>query len=315
MTVEQFFSAIAALAGLTFVVGSMLGTGLSLTVAQILQPLKNARLVILALLANFVLVPLLAFAHHSGAPARPVAADRLDRAGDDGGRALPGQGGAGRAGESLAGRRADVHADGRHHLLCAHRPAAAAAGRRGEWLGHRQVADRDDAHPHRAGPDVPFALARRRGAVGAGDEQGLRRGAAHHAGNRAGVEHLQHHRPHRLVGLPGADSLRRRVAVDRHAHGRARPGRAQRAGAGHRAAQRGRRHPGHQPEFPGHYDAAVCAGGFDRLAADLDPDRAPVGQAHAADGTATPPAATDRQKTRLEISSPSPSSNQERKHQ
>jgi len=31
-------------------------------VAQILQPLKNARLVILALLANFVLVPLLAFA-------------------------------------------------------------------------------------------------------------------------------------------------------------------------------------------------------------------------------------------------------------
>jgi BASS family bile acid:Na+ symporter len=37
------------LAGLTFVVGSMLGTGLSLTVAQILQPLKNARLVILAL--------------------------------------------------------------------------------------------------------------------------------------------------------------------------------------------------------------------------------------------------------------------------
>ncbi len=39
----------------------MLGTGLSLTVAQILQPLKNARLVILALLANFVLVPLLAY--------------------------------------------------------------------------------------------------------------------------------------------------------------------------------------------------------------------------------------------------------------
>ena len=62
MTAEQFFSAIAAVAGLTFVVGSMLGTGLSLTVAQILQPLKNARLVILALLTNFVLVPLLAFA-------------------------------------------------------------------------------------------------------------------------------------------------------------------------------------------------------------------------------------------------------------
>jgi predicted Na+-dependent transporter len=61
MTLEAFLSAVAALAGLTFVVASMLGTGLSLTVAQILQPLKNARLVILALLANFVLVPLLAF--------------------------------------------------------------------------------------------------------------------------------------------------------------------------------------------------------------------------------------------------------------
>ena len=39
----------------------MLAMGLSLTMAQILQPLKNTRLVILALLANFVLVPLLAY--------------------------------------------------------------------------------------------------------------------------------------------------------------------------------------------------------------------------------------------------------------
>ncbi len=61
MTLETFFSAIATLSGLLFVVGSMLATGLSLSVAQILQPLKNARLVILALLANFVLVPLLAY--------------------------------------------------------------------------------------------------------------------------------------------------------------------------------------------------------------------------------------------------------------
>jgi predicted Na+-dependent transporter len=61
MTLNEFISAIAALSGLTFVVASMLGTGLSLTVAQIIQPLKNVRLVILALLANFVLVPLLAY--------------------------------------------------------------------------------------------------------------------------------------------------------------------------------------------------------------------------------------------------------------
>ena len=60
MTLEAFLSAISALCGLTFVVASMLAMGLSLTTAQIIQPLKNARLVILALLANFVLVPLLA---------------------------------------------------------------------------------------------------------------------------------------------------------------------------------------------------------------------------------------------------------------
>lgn len=61
MMLETFFTAIATVGGLLFVVGSMLATGLSLTVAEIVAPLKNARLVILALLANFVLVPLLAF--------------------------------------------------------------------------------------------------------------------------------------------------------------------------------------------------------------------------------------------------------------
>lgn len=62
MTLNDFFSAIAGISGLLFVVTSMLAMGLSLTVSQIMQPLKNARLVILALLANFVLVPLLAYA-------------------------------------------------------------------------------------------------------------------------------------------------------------------------------------------------------------------------------------------------------------
>jgi BASS family bile acid:Na+ symporter len=45
---------------LVFVVSSMLAVGLSLTVGQILEPLRNARLVILALVANFVLMPLAA---------------------------------------------------------------------------------------------------------------------------------------------------------------------------------------------------------------------------------------------------------------
>jgi predicted Na+-dependent transporter len=47
---------------LTFVVASMAPLGLSLTINQILTPLRNGRLVIIALLANFVLVPALAFA-------------------------------------------------------------------------------------------------------------------------------------------------------------------------------------------------------------------------------------------------------------
>jgi predicted Na+-dependent transporter len=61
MTLADFFEAISKIAGLLFVVSSMLAMGLSLTVPMILQPLKNVKLVVLALLANFVLVPLLAY--------------------------------------------------------------------------------------------------------------------------------------------------------------------------------------------------------------------------------------------------------------
>ena len=42
---------------LAFVLSSMLAVGLSLTVAEILAPLRNVRLVFVALLANFVLMP------------------------------------------------------------------------------------------------------------------------------------------------------------------------------------------------------------------------------------------------------------------
>ena len=61
MTLNEFFSAIAGISGLLFVVTSMLAMSLSLSAQQMTQPLKNARLVITALLANFVLVPLLAY--------------------------------------------------------------------------------------------------------------------------------------------------------------------------------------------------------------------------------------------------------------
>jgi BASS family bile acid:Na+ symporter len=47
---------------LAFVISSMLAVGLNLTVAQIIAPLRNVRLVSLALLANFVLMPAACFA-------------------------------------------------------------------------------------------------------------------------------------------------------------------------------------------------------------------------------------------------------------
>lgn len=62
MTLSDFLTVVVQISGLFFIVSSMLAMGMSLTMAQILQPLKNVRLILLALLANFVLVPLLAYA-------------------------------------------------------------------------------------------------------------------------------------------------------------------------------------------------------------------------------------------------------------
>lgn len=61
MTIDDFFVAVANISGLLYVVTSMLAMGMALTMGQIIQPLKSMRLVLLALLANFVLVPLIAY--------------------------------------------------------------------------------------------------------------------------------------------------------------------------------------------------------------------------------------------------------------
>src|SRR5215831_9057662 len=58
----DLLSTAATMAMLSFVASSMLAMGAGLTVAQIIEPLHNIRLVALALLANFVLIPLGAFA-------------------------------------------------------------------------------------------------------------------------------------------------------------------------------------------------------------------------------------------------------------
>ena len=56
----QLLSKGADIAMLSFVISSMLALGASLTIAQIIEPLRNVRLVLLALLGNFVAMPALA---------------------------------------------------------------------------------------------------------------------------------------------------------------------------------------------------------------------------------------------------------------
>ncbi len=61
MSTAELITLIAKLSALTFVVASMLAMGLSLTAGEILAPLRNMRLVVVALVANFILVPALAY--------------------------------------------------------------------------------------------------------------------------------------------------------------------------------------------------------------------------------------------------------------
>lgn len=56
----EFVNKAASLTMIIFVVSCMLAVGLSLTISQVVAPLRNAKLVTFALLANFVLMPLAA---------------------------------------------------------------------------------------------------------------------------------------------------------------------------------------------------------------------------------------------------------------
>ncbi len=58
---NQILTVIVQLSALVFVVGSMMAMGLSLTIPQITKPLKDVKLLVLALVANFALVPILAY--------------------------------------------------------------------------------------------------------------------------------------------------------------------------------------------------------------------------------------------------------------
>jgi BASS family bile acid:Na+ symporter len=56
----ELIQKVTTVAVLSFVLSSMLGTGLGLTISEIIAPLRDVRLVLLSLLANFVLMPLAA---------------------------------------------------------------------------------------------------------------------------------------------------------------------------------------------------------------------------------------------------------------
>jgi BASS family bile acid:Na+ symporter len=58
---SDVLTVVVKLSALVFVVSSMLAMGLSLTISAIVAPLRNLRLVILALVVNFIAVPLVAW--------------------------------------------------------------------------------------------------------------------------------------------------------------------------------------------------------------------------------------------------------------
>ena len=57
----EILTVLAQLSVLVFVIASMFSLGLSLTIKQIIEPLKNTKMVLIALVANFVLVPIVAY--------------------------------------------------------------------------------------------------------------------------------------------------------------------------------------------------------------------------------------------------------------
>src|SRR5262245_60730972 len=62
MTLLELSQAAITVAMLGFVLSSMLAMGLGLTVQEIFAPLRNIRLIVLSLVANFVLMPFVAIA-------------------------------------------------------------------------------------------------------------------------------------------------------------------------------------------------------------------------------------------------------------
>ena len=71
MELSEVVLALTQIAGLSFVVASMLAMGLTLTVPMIMASISNVKLMVLALVANFIIVPALAY----GAAGLLISAD------------------------------------------------------------------------------------------------------------------------------------------------------------------------------------------------------------------------------------------------
>ena len=86
----EFLEVVAKLAVLVFVVACMAAAGLGLSVRDVVAPLRRARLVLLAVIANFVVAPALAFALTEVVPLdRPYATGLLLLGGAAGAPFLP----------------------------------------------------------------------------------------------------------------------------------------------------------------------------------------------------------------------------------
>jgi predicted Na+-dependent transporter len=77
VTTTQLIEVIATLSGVAFVVTSMVAMGLSLTVPMIVEPLRRWTIVVGAIVANFVVVPLVALGIAEGLSLDPQLRDGL----------------------------------------------------------------------------------------------------------------------------------------------------------------------------------------------------------------------------------------------
>ena len=82
----------ANLGAMIFIIVSMVTLGLSTTVSQVLAPLKDKNLMSRAILANFILVPVLAYLLVSGLHLPAGHRDWIDPGWNGGGIAVPGEG-------------------------------------------------------------------------------------------------------------------------------------------------------------------------------------------------------------------------------